>query len=351
MNINIIDEIRKEQNEIKKDIMLVLIGKLKGINIGYTNNIVIGGLDYLASRKLKEPISIKELSQRYNCDSRKIFRAVKKIKKFLGMKFCRKQSLVSGSCIVIVQPKDYISRFSSVLKLSPKTQNDALKVLRDAEKVELTTNWSPSVMAASAIYISSLMNGEYKKQREVADIAGITQIPIRKCYKEIIKRLNLEDKIDSKEARRTLIKKWREDEKKMIQRIIEAEGRKEEFRKKSKNKLTTPIYILKGFNSKEEYNKFEAFHHQKNFKENVIRNKLLLALKNPKSSNELKEDLGIYSLRRINYNLKLLLKQQKILRVQQINLPGQPSLYFLPNLKSISDITSNIVISQKGKTK
>ena len=40
-------------------------------------------------------------------------------------------------------PKDYISRFSSVLKLSPKTQNDALKVLKRAEEVELTSGtWS-----------------------------------------------------------------------------------------------------------------------------------------------------------------------------------------------------------------
>ena len=36
-------------------------------------------------------------------------------------------------------PKDYISRFSSVLKLSPRTQNDALKVLKDAEQAELTS--------------------------------------------------------------------------------------------------------------------------------------------------------------------------------------------------------------------
>ena len=43
------------------------------------------------------------------------------------------------------------------------------------------------------------MNDEKKTQREVADIAGITEVTIRNRYKELIEKLKLEEKIKAKE--------------------------------------------------------------------------------------------------------------------------------------------------------
>tara|TARA_Y100000296_G_scaffold72217_1_gene88418 strand:- start:1184 stop:1588 length:405 start_codon:yes stop_codon:yes gene_type:complete len=96
-------------------------------------------------------------------------------------------------------PKDYISRFSSVLKLSPKTQNDALKVLKQAEDFELTSGRGPAGISAAALYVAALINDEKRTQREVADIAGITEVTIRNRYKELIEKLKLEEKIKQKE--------------------------------------------------------------------------------------------------------------------------------------------------------
>ena len=97
-------------------------------------------------------------------------------------------------------PKDYISRFSSVLNLSPATQNDALEILDHAKDVELTSGRGPAGIAAAALYVAALMNDEKKTQREVADIAGITEVTIRNRYKELIEKLDLEEKIKQKEA-------------------------------------------------------------------------------------------------------------------------------------------------------
>jgi transcription initiation factor TFIIIB Brf1 subunit/transcription initiation factor TFIIB len=44
------------------------------------------------------------------------------------------------------------------------------------------------------------LNDEKKTQREVADVAGITEVTIRNRYKELLERLNIEDKIKIKEA-------------------------------------------------------------------------------------------------------------------------------------------------------
>ena len=86
-----------------------------------------------------------------------------------------------------------------MLKLSPKTQNDALSVLKRAEEVELTSGRGPAGISAAALYVAALINDEKKTQREVADIAGITEVTIRNRYKELIEKLDLEEKIKQKE--------------------------------------------------------------------------------------------------------------------------------------------------------
>ena len=71
--------------------------------------------------------------------------------------------------------------------------------MKRAEEVELTSGRGPAGIAAAALYVAALMNDEKKTQREVADIAGITEVTIRNRYKELIDKLKLEDKLKLKE--------------------------------------------------------------------------------------------------------------------------------------------------------
>ena len=77
-----------------------------------------------------------------------------------------------------------------------------MDVLRQAEKVELTSGRGPAGIAAAALYVAALINDEKKTQREVADIAGITEVTIRNRYKELIEKLKLGEKIKEKEVRK-----------------------------------------------------------------------------------------------------------------------------------------------------
>ena len=70
--------------------------------------------------------------------------------------------------------------------------------MKDAEDVELTSGRGPAGIAAAALYVAALMNDEKKTQREVADIAGITEVTIRNRYKELLKELNLKDQLKKK---------------------------------------------------------------------------------------------------------------------------------------------------------
>ena len=73
-----------------------------------------------------------------------------------------------------------------------------MKILKKAEISELTSGRGPAGIAAAALYVAALLNNEKRTQREVADVAGVTEVTIRNRYKELLKELNLKDKIKKK---------------------------------------------------------------------------------------------------------------------------------------------------------
>jgi len=160
----------------------------RGLVRGRSMESVIAACLYAACRSYNIPRTLDEMATASDVERKEIGRTYRFIIRRLGIKV--KQS----------SPKDYVSRFSSVLKLSPKTQNEALKILKKAKDSELTSGRGPAGIAAAALYVAALINDEKKTQREVADIAGITEVTIRNRYKELIEKLKLEEKVKEKES-------------------------------------------------------------------------------------------------------------------------------------------------------
>ncbi len=160
----------------------------RGLVRGRSMESVIAACIYSACRSYNIPRTLDEISNASDVERKEIGRTYRFIIRKLGIK------------VTPSSPKDYISRFGSILHLSPKTQNDALKILKKAEISELTSGRGPAGIAAAALYVAALLNNEKKTQREVADVAGITEVTIRNRYKELLEKLNLEDKIKIKEA-------------------------------------------------------------------------------------------------------------------------------------------------------
>ena len=88
-------------------------------------------------------------------------------------------------------PKDYIPRFCSILNLPQISQRQALEILADAERIELTAGRGPTGIAAASVYLASLMTKNSRTQREVSEAAGITEVTIRNRYKELCKALSI----------------------------------------------------------------------------------------------------------------------------------------------------------------
>ena len=158
----------------------------RGLVRGISMESVIAACIYAACRSYNIPRTLDEISEASDVERKEIGRTYRFIVRKLKIK-------VKPS-----SPKDYISRFSSILHLSPKTQNQALKILKKAEVSELTSGRGPAGIAAAALYVAALMNDEKKTQREVADVAGITEVTIRNRYKELTEKLGFEEKLSAK---------------------------------------------------------------------------------------------------------------------------------------------------------
>ncbi|MBU1135963.1 MAG: TFIIB-type zinc ribbon-containing protein [Nanoarchaeota archaeon] len=160
----------------------------RGLVRGRSMESVIAACIYAACRSYSIPRTLDEIANASDVERKEIGRTYRFIMRKMGIK-------VKPS-----SPKDYISRFASILHLSPKTQTLAIKILKKADISELTSGRGPAGIAAAALYVSALLNDEKKTQREVADVAGITEVTIRNRYKELIERLGIEEKLKIKEV-------------------------------------------------------------------------------------------------------------------------------------------------------
>ncbi|HEC86701.1 MAG TPA: transcription initiation factor IIB [Thermoplasmatales archaeon] len=135
---------------------------------------------YAACRQCGVPRTLDEIADASRVSRKEIGRTYRFIARELGLK------------LMPTSPQDYISRFCSELKLSGDVQAKAIEILKDAADKELTSGRGPTGVAAAAIYIASILCGERRTQREVADVAGVTEVTIRNRYKELAERLDID---------------------------------------------------------------------------------------------------------------------------------------------------------------
>jgi len=135
---------------------------------------------YAACRQCLVPRTLDEISSIARMSRKDIGRNYRYVARELELK------------LMPTTPRDYISRFCSELKLSADVQAKTLEILREATNKELTSGRGPTGMAAASLYVASVLCGERRTQREVADVAGVTEVTIRNRYKELTEKLDID---------------------------------------------------------------------------------------------------------------------------------------------------------------
>jgi transcription initiation factor TFIIB len=131
---------------------------------------------YLACRQCGLPRTLDEIAQASNVNKKEVGRSYRFLIKELNYS------------IPPLRPSQYITKFSNQLTMQGKVEEIAHKILASAKELKLTSGRGPTGIAAAASYIASVLTGERKTQREIAEIAQVTEVTIRNRYKELVER-------------------------------------------------------------------------------------------------------------------------------------------------------------------
>ncbi len=88
--------------------------------------------------------------------------------------------------------RNYAARFSNKLTISGRAEAIAIKILEVAKSMKLTSGRGPTGIAAAATYLATVLTNERKTQREIAEVANVTEVTIRNRYKELLEKLLIE---------------------------------------------------------------------------------------------------------------------------------------------------------------
>ena len=136
---------------------------------------------YAACRKEGIPRSLEEVSSVSRVDRKEIGRTYRYVSQELGLE------------MKPVDPKKYVPRFCSELELGEEVQAKANEIIETTAEQGLLSGKSPTGYAAAAIYASSLLCNAKKTQREVAEVAQVTEVTIRNRYQEQIEAMGIHE--------------------------------------------------------------------------------------------------------------------------------------------------------------
>ena len=152
----------------------------KGLIRGRLIEAVVAAVLYTVCRTYHVPRTLNEMAEASGLTKKEIGRTYRFLVRELKLD------------IPLTNPVHYIPRFASELNLSGEVQEKGRQILEEAIDKGLISGRGPTGVAAAAVYIAGLLRGERRTQKEVANVAGVTEVTIRNRYRELKKRLDID---------------------------------------------------------------------------------------------------------------------------------------------------------------
>jgi len=83
-----------------------------------------------------------------------------------------------------------IAKVANKANLSEKTKRQAIIIMDEVAKKQVSAGKNPMGFAATILYLSCLKTGENKTQTDMAEAAGVTEVTLRNRCKELKNKLS-----------------------------------------------------------------------------------------------------------------------------------------------------------------
>jgi len=135
---------------------------------------------YAACRATETPRTLKEVTAATNVRKKKdVARFYRLLLKELDIK------------MPVEDPARCISKIASKAKILVKTQRTALKILGEAKQSGVASGKKPMGLAAASLYVACVLDDVKKTQKEIAEVANVTEVTVRNRYKGLKETLKL----------------------------------------------------------------------------------------------------------------------------------------------------------------
>ncbi|MGH9934048.1 MAG: transcription initiation factor IIB [Nitrososphaerales archaeon] len=126
---------------------------------------------YSACRDTETPRTLKEVANSCNIKKKEVGRCYRLLIKELDLK------------MPVVDPAKCISKIANKAGISEKSKRKALEMIRMAIDEKISSGKGPMGLAATALYMACVLNGESMTQERIAEASGVTSVTIRNRYK------------------------------------------------------------------------------------------------------------------------------------------------------------------------
>ncbi len=173
------DKLGVKENVVEKAAYIYRKALEKGLVRGRSISALIAASLYAACRSLEVPRTLKDIASVSNIKRKDIARCYRLILRELDIK------------MPIIDPIKSLSRIATKAGVSEKTTRKAIEIIKKAINSGISAGKDPMGLAAAALYVACVMEGENKTQKDIAEAAGVTEVTIRNRYKGLKAALNL----------------------------------------------------------------------------------------------------------------------------------------------------------------
>jgi len=154
------------------------------LTMGRSIDMLLAASVYCAVRVHSIPRTIEEIVEVSQVTKKKLLKSFRLICLEIMPKFNLK--------IKRLTPTTYINKFGQDLHLSMKCRNDAINIIKNAKENGLFfSGKDPKGIAAAALYLCSKINSESRTQKEIAELANVTEVTLRARVKEFRKHCKI----------------------------------------------------------------------------------------------------------------------------------------------------------------
>jgi transcription initiation factor TFIIB len=126
---------------------------------------------YAAFRDTETPRTLKDIAQVNNLNKKSVARDYRILVKEMDL------------TMPVADAARNVNRIASKVGLSERVARKAIEIVRMTEEREISAGKAPMGLAASALYLAGVIEGEVKTQKEIAEAAGVTEVTVRNRYK------------------------------------------------------------------------------------------------------------------------------------------------------------------------